>query len=247
MKKKSKMTFTGVDGCRSGWLLAAISSSSFNWQLYATLPELYTNHSHSEIIYIDIPLGLSDRNIKREIDSIARTMLKPYKSSSIFTPPCRQAVYAENYSEAKALNLKEKGKSISIQSWYICPKIKEADELITPIGKNHPFREAHPELCFAMLNGGTPLVSKKSTREGISERLILLNKFYGKAEEFYNEILKNTQRNKVKPDDIVDAICLAVSAMAEQKEGMKSITGQDLYDSNGILMALYYPNLPAHR
>jgi predicted RNase H-like nuclease len=241
------MTFVGVDGCKAGWLSIEIKDISIaQWNVFTTLNELHQHFSENKEIYIDIPIGLSDTLVDREIDYVARTKLKPNKSSSIFTPPCRDAVYATDYISAKLINLKQKGKSISIQSWNICQKIKETDLLIEQIGAHHPFREAHPELCFAQLNNGKALFSKKSTLVGIKERLDLLQKYYPSSIDLFEKILENSFRKNVKPDDITDAICLAVSAYIAGKNELNKIIGKHLYDSKGILMALYYPNLPAH-
>ena len=88
------------------------------------MTELISLHPDLECIFIDIPIGLSSENFKRNIEEIMRKYL-PKRGSTIFTPACRKAVYAENYDEAKANNKKILGKSLSIQSFNISKKIKQ--------------------------------------------------------------------------------------------------------------------------
>jgi predicted RNase H-like nuclease len=231
----------GIDACKKGWIIIQIDQNySYKWDVISNIEELFIE---SNPIYIDIPIGLADTNVKREIDQIAKSKLKPYKASSIFIPPNRNAIYASSYIEAKQINIKETGKSISIQSWNICPKIKEVDRFIQKIKGGNPFKESHPELCFTILNAGKPLKSKKSAIEGQNDRLNLLSKYYTKTLVLFNEISSNTLRKNVKPDDILDAMCLAISALISNEKPMKKITGTHLVDSNGIEIALYYPQI----
>merc|ERR1712070_615966 len=98
------------------------------------------------------------------------------KKSSVFNAPCRQAVRANNYIQAKEINKKILSKSISIQSWNISNKIKEVDEFLIK-NKQLNIHESHPELCFINLNNGVPLKNNKKTNQGVNERVSILNKY----------------------------------------------------------------------
>merc|ERR1712070_431832 len=100
------------------------------------------------------------------------------KKSSVFNAPCRQAVRANNYIQAKEINKKILSKSISIQSWNISNKINEVDEfLIKNKNKQLNIHESHPELCFINLNNEVPLKNNKKTKQGVNERITILNKY----------------------------------------------------------------------
>ncbi len=62
---------------------------------------------------------------------------------------------------------------ISIQSWGILPKIRDVDAHLTPVDQSR-IREGHPEVSFALMNGGHALTEHKSTRAGREARLTLL-------------------------------------------------------------------------
>jgi predicted RNase H-like nuclease len=90
---------------------------------------------------------------------------------------CRvaQAVRAEAIAVARELNRGELGRSLSEQSWGICRKIREVDDLL--LGKPGPraeVREVHPEVCFWALAGRSPMKHNKKHKEGLGERLAVL-------------------------------------------------------------------------
>lgn len=237
------MTFTGIDGCRAGWILIELSENDrFVFSIESSLEKLLANKNCKYPIYIDIPIGLADSITSRKIETLAKPMLAPFKQSSLFVPPCRDAVYAGNYQDAKLINLAQLEKSFSIQAWNICPKIKESDSFIQQ-NKSIQLREAHPELCFAALNNYKALQSKKSEKQGIEERIDLLTKYYKPSRKVFAEIMQKTKRLEVKADDIADALCLAVSAKIAENHSMNKIQGTHRYDSKGIEMALYYPQI----
>ncbi len=68
-------------------------------------------------------------------------------------------------------------KKCSKQVAAILPKVREVDEGMSPYLQNR-IREAHPELCFAMMNGGKPMAFKKRKKSGQSERLSLLLRYF---------------------------------------------------------------------
>lgn len=238
------MYFIGVDGCRKGWIVISIQDEhNYLYSIHENINALYENYTSAENIYIDIPIGLPDIEFERKIEKLAKPFLTPYKVSSLFSVPCRQAVYSVNYIEAKKANIKTLGCSISIQSWNICTKIKEVDILITNLKNKHPFKEAHPELCFSKLNNKIPLKSKKSLPYGQQERLNILNKYHKNSTLIFNAILENTKRKDVKADDILDALCLAVCAFICKSKNWQKIQDSVIKDTKGIEMALYYPQI----
>ncbi len=148
--------YIGVDGCKAGWFCAAIGpDDDAEIGIFETIENLWQTYSEAKWILIDIPIGLPSKEITtRQCDKAARQVLSPKRHHSIFSPPCRQALRADNYPEACRINRNVCGRKISMQVWHISRKIKEVDDLIAA----HPMaqmkvREAHPEICFWALAG----------------------------------------------------------------------------------------------
>ena len=108
----------GVDGCRAGWF-AIVNDAAGEAELgiFASISELWGACSDAGAILIDIPIGLiSKAGGGRSCDAAARGVLKPLRHSSVFTPPCREALSADSYAEACRINLRVCGRKISKQT-----------------------------------------------------------------------------------------------------------------------------------
>jgi len=187
-------------------------------------------------------VGLGSKTVERNIEKLARGKLKPNRTSSVFTPPCREAVYEKNYADAKLKNIEITGKSISIQAWNIVPKIIEVDQFLI---KNKGFQskvfEAHPEVCFAGLNNGVPMLEKKSKSEGIKERIDLLQKYFSKSNSIVKKGREQFLKKEVKDDDLVDALILAVTGFLGEKDGYEFIKDDPIkQDVHGLEMKMIY-------
>jgi predicted RNase H-like nuclease len=67
----------------------------------------------------------------------------------VFAVPCREALEAETLEIAKRTNLAKIRRSLTAQTWAICPKIAEVDLFLrSELGKRALIREGHPEVCF---------------------------------------------------------------------------------------------------
>ena len=203
------MNYLGIDGCRAGWIVAAIDGNGkLSHLLIPSLNDLPYNHF--ELALIDIPLEFADQSY-RPCETAAQLLLGPRKRASIFPTPHRSAVFAEDYPEANRLNRVHLGKGLSKQSWNICNKIKEATFFISH-RPDTPLFEAHPELCFYFLNNCKPLLSKKSLSEGANDRLRIIAGHDPTYLQVITATLKITKRKAVKLDDIIDATILAIRA-----------------------------------
>jgi len=234
----------GIDGCRFGWVAVKVDAlQNFSISKHKTIDEIFQNFPKADIYLIDMPIGLADKSHPRNVEELARPHLKPNKTSSIFPVPCRPAIYSNSYEEAKKNNLEILGKSIPIQSWNISHKIKKLDLFLI---QNKTFiqkvSEAHPELCFAKLNNGQPLFSKKNTVEGIEERLNLISKFSSKASVFYKNHQNDFLKKEVKADDFVDALGLALVAFLGIKNGFEILIKKRETDANGIPFNMVFFN-----
>jgi predicted RNase H-like nuclease len=231
------MRIIGLDGCKGGWICASIHDVTQNPILSIEFIESLDTLVNIDFTvgFVDIPIGLSEFEYKRTLDDYLRKMLSKKRKSSVFKAPCRNAVYASSYDLAKEINLKETGKSISIQAWNICPKIKEMEHFIL---KNPLLNvwESHPELCFERLNK-QPLLYKKKDPLGKQERLSILLGFFPYFEKTINDFISE---NKSKADDVLDAVCLAVMGYLGVKNKFSSLYPEAHKDSKKIWVNAYF-------
>jgi len=185
----------GVDGCRGGWLVALWAPPAgptlhlaADWTAVVGLTE------KCSAVAIDMPIGLPAADAQRPCDAQARARLGP-RRSSVFPAPWRDCLQAREYS----LELRARG--MSIQTFHLLAKIRQLDDWIDPDKQGRAF-EAHPELIWARLSGSV-LLSKKRTLKGQAERRALLP---------FRVPESSFRRNVVAPDDIADALALAVCA-----------------------------------
>ena len=240
MNTKNKV-YLGVDGCKAGWFFVAFSQEkSWIFGIEADIAAICKKFPEAQHIFIDIPIGLPYKE-SRKVDSAARKRLSPYRNSSVFPVPGRNAVYAENYLDSCEKNFQDMGKKVSKQAWFICPKIKEVDSwLIREKQWRKVIRESHPEVGFWALNGGSPMKHNKKTSEGHQERMALLKCLFEPAEELFQQALVQFPRKVLLADDILDAICLAV--MASHTEHHSSIPEEPAFDQQGLPMEMVFSN-----
>lgn len=231
------MNTAGIDACKSGWCAIGNIKNKLFWGCFANLDELMKKYTQIDRILIDIPIGLSSSNFKRTLDAKARTHLNTRKSS-IFSPPSREALYADHYKQALAINREIEGKGLSIQSYNIGSKIKEVDEWFNTKPKQLQVYEAHPELCFKSLNQNQDLEFSKHDKVGIKERQNLLFSLDKNLEAIYTNLLKNYKRNQVKPDDILDAMALFL--VNNTSEQLKVIADENTIDETGKKVRIVY-------
>lgn len=231
------VNIVGLDACKIGWCAIGRIQNTLVSRCFKDLDEVIKVYSNLEQILIDIPIGLSSESFTRTVDVEARKHLKNRKSS-IFSPPCREALYAKNYKDALQINKQVEGKGISIQAYNIAQKIKEVDEWIDKNTQNIKIFEAHPELCFKSLNGDTDLEYSKHDKKGIELRQqIIFKKDYTLKKE-YDELMSTYKRNELKPDDILDAMALyLINRMSEK---LKIVTDENIVDETGKRVGIVY-------
>lgn len=207
MKKNYSAYCVGIDGCKDGWVAVYCPAFSFNRSKvrhYKKLSQLTEDFSQNSTLVIDIPIGLETDNPNRTCDIEARRFLGS-RSSTIFSPPCLDAIRSPSYEEAKVLNLIKTGKSISKQSWFLSKKILEAKKF----NENEMnLNEGHPECSFAEYLGKPILANKKGMR-GIFKRLAILSKLNFKLPDLVEMLPENAN---VSIDDLLDAAILSWSA-----------------------------------
>jgi predicted RNase H-like nuclease len=172
----------GLDGCRGGWVVAAVPLQRRGPSTVSVVPDLHpvvaaVEDGRLAAVAVDIPIGLPLQG-PRAADVLARSRLGP-RRSSVFPAPARAVLGAADHDEACARSRAVCGKGISKQLYNILPKIAQADEVLSPLLQEQ-IVEMCPELSFAMLTG-SPLAHSKSTPAGREERRDALARMFDDA------------------------------------------------------------------
>ena len=193
------MAVMGVDGCKRGWVGVRWDGTT-DVLVAVTIAELVERAGPLEAIAIDTPIDLP-ADERREAEQLARRML-PGRASTVFNAPAAAVLDAADYPAGNAANRAALGLGLSKQTWYLVPKIRDVrDWLATEPGVR--VVEAHPEVCFAAMNGGV-VVDGKTTAAGEAIRRSLLAA-HGLA-------VDARRSTGVAVDDVLDAAATAWTA-----------------------------------
>lgn len=219
----------GVDGCRRGWIAMVKDASSIETRLCASDEELVALFRECAVVAIDIPIGLADSG-PRFCDHHARGILG-HRSSSVFPAPLRPLIALDDYSDANRVSRQLQGRGISKQSWAIVDKVKQIDRVLQ---RHHELRgrvyEIHPEVSFAMWNGGAPFDASKHTDAGIAARRALATSHFGELPP----VPKYASEN-----DLLDA-CAALWTAERIHAGRARELGDAHVDVTGLPMRIVY-------
>jgi len=206
------MMVAGVDGCPAGWLVALEIPPFF--VLCPTWGEVAELTAGCERVAVDMPIGLPRVGQARVCDRQARALLGP-RRQCVFSAPARHYLEAREFSQVKGM---------SLQSFHLLPKIRQLDEWMTPERQLRVW-EAHPELTFARLAGGS-LFESKRTEAGRLRRLQLVSPHAPHP---------TWKRSQVRPDDLLDAAALLHCA----REPVCPL-GDGQRDERGLIMQISY-------
>ena len=176
----------GIDGCKSGlFSVWENQDKSIHSSVFSNLNELknFFKNESQLIVGIDMPVILSEV-IPRQADQLARKLLSK-KASSVFTAPTPEMLDQPNYEKASLVSKKLFGKSMSLQSLYLFPKIKDVQTMIHH--EDMQIYEIHPELSFRAMNNEQVILESKKSHEGFAIRNSLL------ATHFKNFIRQSMQ------------------------------------------------------
>jgi predicted RNase H-like nuclease len=107
--------YVGADGCKKGWFTVGLDGET-GWEVkcFDYITELWAHYKNTKLILIDMPIGLRDSGTgERVCDREARRLLGRKWRSSVFTVPCRPAVYAVTYDTANGINKELTGRALS--------------------------------------------------------------------------------------------------------------------------------------
>jgi predicted RNase H-like nuclease len=155
------------------------------------------------------------------------------RRNSVFSPPCRAALSGRNYEEMCNINKAVLGVSLTQQSCAIAPKIKEVDDVMTPVQQDWAF-EVHPELCFWHFAGGRAMQHKKKSVAGRRERIEVLRNLLPDIETRLDR-----RPDGVAADDLLDA---AVAALTAQRwmRGEAACVCEPQRDAKGLRVEIVY-------
>jgi predicted RNase H-like nuclease len=206
----------GLDGIRGGWI-AAVSDGAGRLALRRadTLGDAcrWVIQCPHNVLVIDIPIGVPE-STPRRADLEARAFLG-LKGSSVF--PCPYAGMlpaaalplraAQQDASRRRREIEGSTKGCSIQAAAILPKIAEAEVMITP-DLQAQVHEGHPEVSFAVMNGGRPVLTKKKRIAGREARLALLAPSFGDLRMY----IAVGRQLGAEPDDVLDAFAMLWTA-----------------------------------
>ena len=235
------MRHVGVDGCRAGWIAVARGEAGLQFRIFQNFPDLVSAFSDAERILVDVPIGLpSPQAPIRPCDQRARQVLGHPRRSSVFPVPCREAVRASTFDQARKINQSCLGRSLSVMTWCICDKIAEVDTfLLSGRASLDHVREVHPEVCFWALAERRPMEHSKKTAEGRAERRRHLQRHEPRVSQLLSEVSKTKLRKDVQEDDVLDAAVAFVTAEPRFGE-LDSLAGTPSHDEEGLRIEMLY-------
>jgi predicted RNase H-like nuclease len=199
----------GIDGCKSGWFSVwENQDETIHSSIFSNLKELknFFKNENQFIIGIDVPVVLSEV-IPRQADQLARKLLSK-KASSIFTAPTPEMLDQPDYEKASSVSKRLFGKSMSLQSWYLFPKIKDVQTMIHD--EDVQIYEIHPELSFRAMNNEKVILESKKSPDGFAIRNSLLTMHFKNLN--FEEIRNQYARKVVMNNDILDGLAVLWSA-----------------------------------
>ncbi len=243
----------GVDGCKKGWV--AVVGSVPELRVYASFADLVAEVPSEGMIAVDMPIGLPEHITGggRSPEKLVRPMLGQ-RQSSVFAMPARPVVEMgarmtgrteQDYplhrsASALAKTLSDPPKGVSIQGFYLFPKILEIDALLRANPKLcGRVKESHPEVAFTVLNNGKSMRMPKKIKgrvnpAGMEERRALLGRC-GLSARF----LTDTPPTGVGADDVLDAaVCWLVAGRLARAEAV-SFPDPPEQDAHGLEIAIW--------
>ncbi|MGN6484000.1 MAG: DUF429 domain-containing protein [Thermomicrobiales bacterium] len=224
------MKVVGVDGCPGGWVAVTwdTDAGTLDVGVHWSFAALLDATADAAAIAVDIPIGLPGG--KRGCDSLAKQLLAPKKSSSVFPAPDPRLLSFTTYAEANAWSKANLGKGISKQVFAIFPKIAEVNGLLAPAMQDRVF-EVHPEVSFCVL-AGSPVVPRKGKPEGYCLRRTALMDALG-LEVWCRDAAFGLAK-PARPDDILDATVAAWTARRKLERRATLLADESQVDAKGL-------------
>jgi len=234
----------GVDGCKAGWAAVLRNTSDpteLQLHLFSTFAEIVDFSPGPAIIAVDMPIGLPDRIGPggRGPERAARKHLGE-RQSSVFTVPSRPAVYETDYRMACATAEKtsEPPKKVSKQCFYLFPKIREIDTLMTSELEAR-VHEVHPELAFWRLNGEAEMSLPKKVKSRANPAGLDLRRDLLVSNGLPKSFLDRKPPRGCGRDDLLDAAANSLIAERLLKGQAQPFPTDYRRDERGLRMAIW--------
>ena len=246
----------GADGCKAGWVaVMGADADALDVKVFPTFAALTGAAGAEAMIAVDMPIGLPERIAGggRRPEKLVRPTLGP-RQSSVFAIPARAVVekgaaITGTAAEDRVLHrtasdlakrLSDPPKGVSIQAFYLFPKILEIDSLLQgEPALRQRVKECHPEVAFTVLNQGAAMTLPKKVKgkvnaDGLTERRALLAR-YGVTSRF----LSNRPPAGVGADDVLDAaVCWVVARRLARGEA-RAFPDPPEHDAHGLEIAIW--------
>jgi len=241
--------YVGVDWASSGWLAVATDGEAWTATMHPSMHSVWFTHRDATAILVDIPIGLPDTE-RRACDRAAKEFLGD-RASSVFWTPCRAAVEAKTYEQAKQANQDCRDDSLSSQAWGLIPRIREVDRLLRDgVDTESVILESHPEVCFSAFGSDESLPSKHDD-DGIEARLEILDSIDDSLADvharFEASLIEEqpTWARRIgasNRDDLLDAMVLALTAKLGEGD-FRTLPAEPPLDAEGLPMQIVYADL----
>jgi predicted RNase H-like nuclease len=228
----------GVDGARGGWIAAGLFEDGETGLRFFPSLERIAEWSGTAPMAVDVPIGLMALGGSRPCDYECRKQL-PGRGSSVFPPPARFLVDRFPTARVTPRQLRDaiferattEGPGVvpglSAQSCGIFDKVWEADRFVRVARRVERVFEAHPELCFQRMQGGS--LAPKKTAQGVLQRLELVREHFPDAEDRMRESDHGVM------DDLLDAYAALWTARRIAELGIDGVEVLGSGESDGPL------------
>jgi threonine dehydratase len=233
----------GVDGCKTGWIVALRdldAPHAVRVRVEPTLAAVVDGPEQPSIVAIDMPIGLPQQVGRggRTADQLARASLGQ-RRGTVFPTSARSVVYAESYAAAIALSRSPATQPFapSPPAFAIFPRIREIDRLLRARPELIPrVIEAHPEMAFWAMNGDAPVLEPKTTVEGLRVRRRLLQEAGIPA-----SVVNHMPPRGAAKDDLPDALAALIVAQDVARGRARSLPHPPETDEHGLPVAIWIP------
>ncbi|HKA78967.1 MAG TPA: DUF429 domain-containing protein [Xanthobacteraceae bacterium] len=244
MTGSREVWLAGVDGCRSGWVVAFVrpADGRARVRIVPRFADVLTAPEAPVVVAVDIPIGLPERAGYggRAAENAVRPLLGA-RQSSVFSVPSRAALMAEDYRAACAIALatSDPPRKVSRQLYMIAPKIREVDLCLRAAAAAARVFEVHPEVAFWRLNGERPLAEPKKVKGRCYEPGLALRRCLLIDAGMPAAAVGAAAPKGAGPDDLLDALACAAVARRIHLRLAKPFPNPPERDGFGLPMAIW--------
>lgn len=229
----------GIDWMKPYWLAVEIHGNEITIRKLAHISGINNHYLDADAVLIDIPVGLPEcpeEDVHRP-DREARAYLPTDRKPTIFPVPCRQAIHIPEYADASVENERILGRKLTSQSHAFSKMIRQVDDFLDrDVRWKNRLVESHPEVAFQILNHGKGLQHSKHTEAGIAERTAVLQNYGIDPTPLMADF------SPKQHEDVLDALCLALSAKLGCENGFHTIPENPTCDSKDLKMQMVFGN-----